>query len=95
MRSPYLSLGDAIQAFLDQHGLTQEAQIQQVIAGWEQLMGRPIAQHTQRIWFKDGTLYVRVDSPLWKQELQYGRQQIAKTVNTHLGEELVKEVKIV
>lgn len=90
----YLSLGEAIQAFLDKHGLKQETKIQQAIGEWPRLMGEPIAQNTEKIWFEGGTLYVKVKSPLWKNELQLARQKIKDTLNRDMGENLIKEVKI-
>ncbi|MCB0855321.1 MAG: DUF721 domain-containing protein, partial [Bacteroidetes bacterium] len=51
---PYLSLGDAIQAFLDKYNLKEEAEIQSVIKDWEKLMGKPIATNTEKVWFNRG-----------------------------------------
>ena len=45
---PYLSLGEAIEAYLKKNGLTEEAAIQKVIAEWDVLMGKAIA-HTRSI----------------------------------------------
>ncbi len=92
---PYLSLGEAIQAFLDKHGLRQESKIQQIIAEWERLMGGPIAQNTEKVWFKDGVLYIKMTSPLWKNELQMARLKMRETLNRELGEEIIEEVKII
>ncbi|MEM9984553.1 MAG: DUF721 domain-containing protein [Bacteroidota bacterium] len=92
---PYLSLGEAIQAFLDKHGLRQESKIQQIIAEWERLMGVPIAQNTEKVWFKGGVLYIKMSSPLWKNELQMARLKMQETLNRELGEEIIEEVRIV
>ncbi|MEZ4825904.1 MAG: DUF721 domain-containing protein [Bacteroidia bacterium] len=92
---PYLSLGEAIQAFLDKHGLRDEASIQAVIQEWEKLMGAPIANNTEKIWFSKGILYVKMKSPLWKNELQLARTKIRDMVNARIKRKLVEEVKIV
>ena len=92
---PYLSLGEAIQAFLAKHNLKEDAQVQQVISDWEAMMGSPIAQNTEKIWFNKGTLYVKVTSPLWKNELQMARLKIKHMLNERIGEVVIEEVKIV
>ena len=92
---PYLSLGEAIKAFLEKNGLTETAEIQRVMGDWERLMGAPIAQNTEKLWFKGGVLFVKVSSPIWKNELQMARQKIKDTLNAELSIALIEEVKIV
>jgi len=91
---PYLSLGEAIEAYLKKNGLTEEAAIQKVIAEWDVLMGKAIAQNTDKVWFANGIFYVRMTSPLWKNELQMARIKLKELLNRELGMELVQEVKI-
>lgn len=92
---PYLSLGEAIQAFLDKHGLRDEAAIQAVIQEWDKLMGAPIASNTEKVWFSKGILYVKMKSPVWKNELQLARTKIRDMVNARIKRKLIEEVKIV
>jgi predicted nucleic acid-binding Zn ribbon protein len=91
---PYQSLGDAIEAFLEKNQLKDQAAIQQIISDWEKLMGRPIASHTEKIWFQRGTLFIRLNSPPWRNELSMARIKIRDLVNKQVGRELVTEVKI-
>lgn len=90
----YLSLGDAIQAFLEKNGIKDDTEIQQVINSWEQLMGKPISQNTEKIWFSRDTLFIQMKSPVWKNELQLARKKIVEMINKRVGRELVKEVRI-
>ncbi|MEM6631271.1 MAG: DUF721 domain-containing protein [Bacteroidota bacterium] len=90
----YMSLGDAISQFLSKNGLLDEVKIQQLIQDWESLMGKPVATHTEKIWFEKGTLYVKISSSIWRQELSMAHKEIRKIVNESIGKELVREVKI-
>ena len=76
MSNSYLSLGDAIQAFLRANGLADEVKIQGVINRWGQLMGKPIATNTEKMWYKEGILYIKVATPIWRNELGMARTQI-------------------
>lgn len=89
------SLEDAIKAFLEHHGLSEEAAIQELISRWDQVMGKPIAQATEKVWFRAGVLYVRLNSPVWKSELQMGRSKLRTMLNEQMGQEIIREVKIV
>lgn len=96
MKDPHqFSLGEAIQAFLEKNGIQEEAKIQQAITDWETLMGAPIASNTEKIWFQQGVFYVRMKSPMWKSELTLARTKIRNLLNQQMGQEIVKEVKIV
>lgn len=90
----YLSLGDAIQQFLAKHGLQDTAKVQEVISQWDVFMGKPIAANTEKLWFKDGILYIKMSSPIWKNELSLARNKIRQMVNAQIKQELVKEVRI-
>jgi predicted nucleic acid-binding Zn ribbon protein len=90
----YLSIGDAIRLFLEKQGLSDDVMIQQVLMRWEELMGKPIATNTERLWFENGILFVKVSSPAWKHELGLARNRIRATVNRHMKKPLVHEVKI-
>lgn len=89
-----MSVGEAIQAFLSKHGLQSKAAVQSVITNWEQIMGLPIAQNTEKIWFDSGVLYVKMSSPVWKNELQMARVKIKEVVNREAKADIVQEVKI-
>ena len=92
---PYLSLGDAIQAFLDKYNLKEEAEIQSVIKDWEKLMGKPIATNTEKVWFNRGIFYVKMKSPVWRNELQLARMKIRDMINARAKKKIVDQVKIV
>lgn len=92
--SNYMDLGDAIDAFLNKHGLKDEADIQRVINNWESLMGKPIAQNTEKLWLNKSVFYIKVKSPVWKSELQMARMKIRTLINEQVGRELVTEVRV-
>ncbi|TAE51375.1 MAG: DUF721 domain-containing protein [Bacteroidetes bacterium] len=91
---PYLSLGEAIESFLDQHGLRDDADMHQILTDWEQLMGRPVATQTEKIWFEQGVLFIRISNPVWKNELTLARIKIRDMINQRVGRELVTEVRV-
>jgi len=90
----YVSLGDAINLFLEKNGLKEEVKIQQVITQWERIMGKALAEQTEKIWFERGILYLKIASPVWRNELNLAKKEIAKVVNEEIGELMVQDVKV-
>lgn len=89
-----MSMGEAIQAFLKKNGLEEKSLIQGVIGNWGTLMGRPIKENTERIWYRDGVLYVKMNNPVWRNELNLGRSKIRDMLNKEMGKDLITQVKI-
>lgn len=90
-----MSLGEAIKAYMKQNNLHDTAAVQKVMQDWGRLMGRPIQENTEKIWFREGILYVRMNNPVWKSELNLGRSKIRDMLNKEMGRDLINEVKII
>lgn len=65
-----------------------------VFARWDAIVGSDIAEHVEPTSLRDGVLRVRTDSPAWATEVAYLSREIAGRVNTALGRELVRELKV-
>ncbi|NQU81538.1 MAG: DUF721 domain-containing protein [Bacteroidetes bacterium] len=76
----------------------KEAQIEgklkevQVVNSWEELVGKTIARRTNRIYIKNGKLYLHMNSSIVKNELLMFRESIIERINTNAGEEIVTEI---
>lgn len=88
-------MGDGIRLFLQANRLEDEADMRGVIANWEQLVGKAIASRTDKLWFQDGTFFVQITSPVWKNELSFSKLRLKQLINEQLKREVVKEIRIV
>jgi predicted nucleic acid-binding Zn ribbon protein len=61
---------------------------------WHEMMGSYITNHTTRIFYKQGKLFVYLESSALKQELFMARKKIIEGLNERLGENLVHELVI-
>jgi predicted nucleic acid-binding Zn ribbon protein len=91
----YMSVGDAIERFLAKYKLQDKVLIQEVLTDWERFVGTPIASNTEKVWFEKGTLFIKVSSPTWRNELSMGRFRLKQMINQKVNKELVEEVRIV
>lgn len=59
---------------------------------WNETVGSTIARNAQPEKIRNGTLFVKVTSPIWMQQLQYVKEMIAEKLNKGLGGEVVKNI---
>jgi hypothetical protein len=59
---------------------------------WNEAVGDTIARNAQPEKIRQGTLFVKVSSPVWMQQLQYLKDTIADKLNQTLGKEVVKNI---
>ena len=59
---------------------------------WNDVVGNPIARNAQPEKIRNGTLFVKVSSPVWMQQLQFMKELIAEKLNQRLGTQVVKNI---
>ena len=95
MKDPnQMSIGEAIEAYLKERGLTSDVAIQKVLNSWPRIMGNAIAENTEKAWFNNGIFYLKMRTPVWKNELAMARSKIREMLNREIGSELIKEVRV-
>ncbi|MBX7241345.1 MAG: DUF721 domain-containing protein [Bacteroidia bacterium] len=94
MAKDILGLSEAITYYLDAMGIRDEADMHSIVSRWEELMGKPIAAHTEKVWFSEGTLFIQVNTPVWKNELSMAKLKIRSMINGILEREVIKEVRV-
>ena len=60
---------------------------------WDKLAGEAVSRHCQPDRLKDGILFLKVDSPVWMQQLQFMKSLILEKVNVYMKENAVKDVR--
>lgn len=89
-----VSLGDAIKEFLKKSKLKSGVQALQIEDAWEKIMGKTIANYTDKIQIINSTLFISTSVAPLKSELNYQKQKIIERVNEALGEKVIHEVVI-
>ncbi|HWP22900.1 MAG TPA: DUF721 domain-containing protein [Candidatus Binatia bacterium] len=59
---------------------------------WNDIVGPTIARNAQPEKIRGGTLFVKVSSPVWMQQLQFMKEMIAERLNHRLEREVVKNI---
>ena len=59
---------------------------------WNDIVGTTVANNAQPEKIRNGTLFIKVSSPVWMQQLQYMKEMIADKLNQRLGSVVVKNI---
>jgi hypothetical protein len=62
---------------------------------WNEVVGPTIARNAQPEKIRNGTLFLKVTSPVWMQQLQYMKEMIAEQLNQRLKTNIVRNILFV
>jgi predicted nucleic acid-binding Zn ribbon protein len=87
-----VAAGELILTLLHRHGL--EAKIEECRAwvAWDEVVGPQIAAHARPVRVREGVLEVRVDQPVWMQQLQLLKPRILAKLNGRLGRPVLRDI---
>ena len=86
------TLGAVLDQSLKRLDLAQRLDEYGVWPIWNDVVGKTIARNAQREKIRHGTLFVKVTSPVWMQQLQFMKEMIADKLNQRLDCEAVKNI---
>ena len=85
--------GDAFRSFLKQQNLDQTYNEKRLISLWNEIMGKPIADRTRRLFIKDRILYVTLSSAPLKQELTNSKAKVLEIIGRQFDEQVIDDVR--
>lgn len=85
-------LGDVIGQVLKQNHLDAKLYEIRVIQSWAEVLGQTVNSHTDKLYFKDGTLFVRVSSSVLRHELFLERERIKNSLNKYVQSNIIKSI---
>ena len=91
-RSNDRSLGDAIKEFLQAYRLEDKLNETRLIAAWEKVLGKLVANHTTSLYIRNKILFVKLDSAALRNELTYAKEKIVKALNKEVNAEVIEDV---
>src|SRR6476661_255241 len=90
--SPTMRIGSVLEQSLKRLNLGTQLDEYGVWPIWNDVVGTAVANNAQPERIRNGTLFLKVSSPVWMQQLQYMKELIAEKLNQRLGAELVKNI---
>lgn len=87
-----VSLGKVLKGVIDRMGVRDKIDEARVIETWAHVAGPQINGVTSSVWMKGSTLFVKVTSSAWRQELHLNRREWRRRLNNAFDREVVKEI---
>ncbi|MFT4586767.1 MAG: hypothetical protein ACI9VS_002479 [Candidatus Binatia bacterium] len=74
-------------------GLDRRRAEAEIVRVWKDLIDPEVTAHAQPVNLHKGTLFVNVDSPVWKDEItRYRRHDILRRMQSSFGREAIKRI---
>jgi len=87
-----LPIGTALDAFFKKSGYYARIKEAEIREQWSAIVGTVFARATTHIGFKNGTMFVEVNSAAIKHELFINRTTIIYRINEKIKEPYIKEI---
>lgn len=81
----YTSIGEAISLMLKRNGLSEGLRDTRIYSAWDEATGA--AQYTVNKYFKDGKLYITVNSSVLRSQLTFQKLAILEKINRILSKD--------
>jgi predicted nucleic acid-binding Zn ribbon protein len=93
--SDAISLGDAVKKFLETSRIKNQIESLSIEDHWEKIMGKTIANYTDKIEIRNKTLFIYTTVAPLKNELVFQKDLIIQRVNEQIGAGSITEVVVV
>ncbi|MCX6231511.1 MAG: DUF721 domain-containing protein [Bacteroidetes bacterium] len=91
-KSNEFTLKEAIEALLSSYQMNGKINETRIIQAWDAVCGSMISRHTENLYIKNRTLFVKVDTAALKNELSFAKTKLLLALNTAVKEEVIKEI---
>ena len=93
-KEEFQHIGQAIKQLLKEYHIKSKFDEANLIASWQRLMGKPIAKRTRKVYVRNKVVFVELDSPSMKHDLNMHKTHILEVFRKEFGEDAVAEVVI-
>lgn len=88
-------LGSFIDKLLAGYGLQHNLGGWRAVLHWSEVVGENMAEHSRAVRFAEGTLYVSVNDPSWRQEMSLNSDRILQEIHKLPGGRAVKKIQFI
>lgn len=86
------SVGSLLKQVLNDQGMDDRLSRYQAWLVWDKIVGEQIARRARPLRLREGTLEVRVDNPVWMQQLQMLKPKILQKLNDKLPNAHIEDI---
>ncbi|MDO4728806.1 MAG: DUF721 domain-containing protein [Bacteroidota bacterium] len=87
-----LDISTLIQAIIKDNKLESGILQANIKQNWSRIMGSAVANRTENIQLKGGTLYIKFNSAVLREEFSYKKQELINLLNDQLNTKIITEI---
>ncbi len=88
-------LADAIRQLLQSYRIESRFDEARLVEAWENLVGKPIARRTRKVYVRNKVLFVEMESAALRQDMNLHRQKLMELIRSQFGESAIREIRII
>ena len=88
-------LKKAIEEAIDRAGIKPALNQEAAVGLWSVVVGEAVSAVTKAERVESGTMIVRVDTPVWRQELHMQKEEILKKINKKIGTKAIRKIRFI
>ena len=85
----------AIEQATDVVGIKPALDQETAVIHWNTVVGKAVSAVTKAEKVESGTLIVRVDTSVWRQELHMQKEEILKKINKKIGTKAIRKIRFI
>jgi len=85
-------LHEVIEKYLESLDIDNKLKEVRLIRSWKNVVGTLIARKTDRIFIKEGKLFVYMSSSIARNELAMVKDSLVERLNRHAGAQVIKDI---
>ncbi len=86
------AIKSVIKEYIEALGHRRKLHEVNIIASWEKIMGKAIANHTKNVFIKNKVLFVKIDSSALRNELLMRKESVINHLNNYAGEIIIEKI---
>jgi len=86
------TLKEVINGLLKEYKLSDRLVELKIIELWPKIVGKMIAKHTTGLYMRNRKLYVTLNNAALREELNFSRSKLLKSLNKSVGENFIEEI---
>ena len=88
-------LKKAIEEAIDSAGIKSALSQEAAVVLWGSVVGEAVSSVTRAERVESGTLIVKVETAVWRQELHMQKEEIINKINKKIGTQAIREIRLV
>ena len=86
------TLGEVIEQLMDSYRIKNRFYEQRLIAKYPEIVGPMISRYTEGLQIRNRVLFLKIASPLVRNELSYARSSLTESLNKAVGKDVIDKI---